>query len=247
MKNLRLLLLEDLDHEAEDLISFLEKNEYEVIRVKNIQEAESEIKNRFFDVIILDIMINGRPEGIDLAQRLNKEGVNIPFLFLTSMQSRSIFDEAKLTNPLVYLLKPYNKLELLYSLELAIESYYQQSNSISFDTDNGVLSPKYLFIKHKRSVVKVDVEAINYIDVKEKYCNLQCDEGKYLVKLSLIKLKSMLNNNSFRQVHRNYLVNMKSIKEIYLEDNLIILKNGEKIPFSERYKHSFIKDNTIFR
>ncbi|WP_299621607.1 DNA-binding response regulator [uncultured Tenacibaculum sp.] len=247
MKSLRLLLLEDLDKEAQDLIDFLDQHDYEITRVRNLAEAESEIKNRFFDVIILDIMIDGKPEGIEFAQRLNKEGINVPFLFLTSMQSRAVFDEAKLTNPLVYLLKPYNKLELLYSLELAIESCYQQNNSISFGDDSGVLSPKFLFIKHKRSVVKVDVDSINFIDVKEKYCNLQCSEGRYLVKLSLVKLKEMLNNDNFRQVHRNYLVNVKSIKEIYLEDNLIILNNLEKIPFSERYKNAFIRDNTIFR
>lgn len=247
MNALRLLLLEDLDKEATALISLLEENNYEVVRVANIIEAEKEIKNRFFDIIILDIMIDGKPDGISLAQRINKEGINIPFLFLTSMQGRAIFDEAKLTNPLVYLLKPYNKLELLYSLELAIESCYQQTNSISFDNDNAVLSPSYLFIKKSRSVVKVDIASINYIEVKEKYCSLLCDEGKYLIKLSLLKLKEMLDNDDFKQVHRNYLVNIKNIREIYFEDNLIILNNNDKIPFSERYKHAFIKDNTIFR
>ncbi|WP_431165557.1 LytR/AlgR family response regulator transcription factor [Tenacibaculum halocynthiae] len=247
MNTLRLLLLEDLDKEANALISFLETNDYEVVRVANAEEAEKEIKNRFFDVIILDIMIDGRPEGIELAQRLNQRDINVPFLFLTSMQSKTVFDEAKLTNPMVYLLKPYNELELLYSLELAIESCYQQSNSISFNEQNAVLSPSYLFIKKKRSVVKVDVSSINYIEVKEKYCSLLCDEGNYLIKLSLTKLKEMLSNPDFKQVHRNYLVNIKKIKEIYFEDNLIILQNKGQIPFSERYKNAFIKDNTIFR
>ena len=135
MKKLQLLLLEDLEEEALELSSFLEDNDYEVSLAKNAVEAEKLIRNRFFDVIILDIMINGRPDGISLAHRLNKEGINVPFLFLTSMQGREIFDEAKLTNPLVYLLKPYNKLELLFSLELAIESCYQQNNSISLASD----------------------------------------------------------------------------------------------------------------
>lgn len=207
MKRLQLLLLEDSGEEALELSSFLEDNDYEVSLAKNAVEAEKLIRNRFFDVIILDIMINGRPDGISLAHRLNKEGINVPFLFLTSMQGREIFDEAKLTNPLVYLLKPYNKLELLFSLELAIESCYQQNNSISLASDNGVISPAFLFIKKKRSVVKVDVAAINYVEVKEKYCSIICDSGNYLIKLSLTKLKDMLSNPDFRQVHRNYLVN----------------------------------------
>lgn len=247
MNTLKLLLLEDLDNEANELISFLNDNNYDVVRVKNIVEAEKEIKNRFFDVVILDIMINGKPEGIELAQRMNKEGVELPFLFLTSMQSRAIFDEAKLTNPMVYLLKPYNKLELLYSLELAIESCYEQSNSISFNSENAVISPSYLFIKKGRSVAKVNVSSINYVEVKEKYCSLFCSEGRYLIKLSMVKLIEMLSNPDFKQVHRNYLVNIKKIKEIYFEDNLIILENTDRVPFSERYKNTFIKDNTIFR
>ena len=247
MKKLQVLLLEDLEEEAIELSSFLEENEYEVSVATNAEEAEKLIKNRFFDAIILDIMINGKPDGITLAQRLNKEGINIPFLFLTSMQGKDIFDEAKLTNPLIYLLKPYNKLELLFSLELAIESCYQQSNSISLTSENAVLSPEFLFIKKKRSVVKVDVASINYVEVKEKYCNLVCASGNYLIKLSLVKLKEMLSNPDFMQVHRNYLVNMKRIKEIYFEDNLIVLENNDKILFSERYKNTFIKENTIFR
>ncbi|CAM1370912.1 LytR/AlgR family response regulator transcription factor [Tenacibaculum xiamenense] len=247
MNRLRLLLLEDLDKEATQLISFLESNSYEVIRAHNSLEAEKEIKNRFFDVIILDIMIDGKPEGIELAQRLNRQGVDIPFLFLTSMQSKAVFDEAKLTNPMVYLLKPYNELELLYSLELAIESCYQQSNSISFNEKSAVISPSYLFIKKKRSVVKVDVDSINFVEVKEKYCSITCADGSYLIKLSLTKLKEILGETDFRQVHRNYVINIKKVREIYFEDNLIILEDGNQIPFSERYKNAFIKDNTIFR
>ncbi|WP_105003055.1 LytTR family DNA-binding domain-containing protein [Tenacibaculum sp. SG-28] len=163
------------------------------------------------------------------------------------MQSKSLFDKAKLTNPAIYLLKPYNDLELLYSIELAIESCYQQTSSMSLVDNTALMSPDFLFIKRKKSVKKVNVSSINYVEVKEKYCSLSCDDGVYLIKLSLSKLKEMLSNPNFKQVHRNYLVNIKSIKELFFEDNLIILEDDSKIPFSERYKNAFIKNNTIFR
>ncbi|PKH49579.1 DNA-binding response regulator [Tenacibaculum sp. Bg11-29] len=247
MNNLRLLLLEDLDEEAKEIIEFLEDNNYEVIRVKNASEAEKEIKNRFFDIILLDIMINGSPEGISLAHRLNKENIEAPFLFLTSMQSKAMFNEAKLTKPYTYLLKPFNKLELLYSLELALEKFHEQSSSISLSDKNGIVSPSFLFIKKKRSIMKVDTASIIYVEVKEKYCRLVCNEGDYLIKLSLTKVKELLGDTDFTQTHRNYLVNLKKIKEIYFEDNLLILENNHKISFSERFKNQFIKNNTIFR
>ena len=247
MNNLRLLLLEDLDDEATEIIDFLEDNNYEVIRVKNAFEAEKEIKNRFFDIILLDIMIEGKPEGISLAHRLNKEGIEAPFLFLTSMQSKLVFDEAKLTKPYTYLLKPFNKLELLYSLEVALEKFHEQSSSISLSEKNAIVSPSFLFVKKKRSIMKVDVTAIIYIEVKEKYCKLVCDEDEYLIKLSLTKIRELLGDTNFTQTHRNYVVNKAKIQEIYFEDNLLILQNNHKILFSERFKNQFIKNNTIFR
>ena len=247
MNNLRLLLLEDLDEEATEIIDFLEENNYEVIRVKNAVEAEKEIKNRFFDIILLDIMIDGKPEGISLAHRLNKQNIEAPFLFLTSMQSKTIFDEAKLTKPYTYLLKPFNKLELLYSLELALEKFHEQSSSISLSDKNAIVSPSFLFVKKKRSIMKVDITSIIFVEVKEKYCKLVCDDNEYLIKLSLTKVKELLGDTDFTQTHRNYLINTKKIKEIYFEDNLLILQNNHKILFSERFKNQFIKSNTIFR
>ncbi|MCX2763680.1 LytR/AlgR family response regulator transcription factor [Aquimarina muelleri] len=247
MKKLKLLILEDQTQEAEEIQLFLKDNNYDVIVSKNIQEAKQEIQNHFFDMIVLDILINGKPEGIHFAQYLNKQGINIPFLFLTNLQSKLIFDQAKLTNPFIYLLKPYNELELLFSLELAIESHYEQSNTISFNSENAVLSPIFFFIKKKKSVVKVAVQSISYIEVKEKYCNLKCDKEHYQIKLSLTRIKEILSNPDFKQVHRNYLVNIKKIKEIYFEDNLILLDSNDKISFSERYKNLFVKDNIIFR
>ncbi|WP_062061695.1 LytR/AlgR family response regulator transcription factor [Aquimarina longa] len=245
MNILKLLLLEDQPEEASEITAFLSTNGYSVTPVKNIQEAEKEIKNHLFDIIILDIMINGKPDGIRLAQNMAKQDITIPFLFLTSMQSKYIFEEAKLTHPSTYLLKPYNELELLFSLELAIEAHYKQSNTISFDSDSAVLGPTYIFIKKSKSVMKVVVDSINYIEVKEKYCNLICTEGNFLIKLSLIKVKELLSNPIFIQVHRNFLVNVQKVKEIYFKDNLIILDSKDKIPFSERYKASFMKMNNI--
>lgn len=247
INNLRLLLLEDLDEEAAEVIELLEDNNYEVIRVKNSAEAEKEIKNRFFDIILLDIMIDGKPEGISLAHRLNKQNIKIPFLFLTSMQSKVVFDEAKLTNPFTYLLKPFNKLELLYGLELAVEKFHHQDNSITLGSENAVITPDYLFLKKKRSVMKVDVSSILYVEVKEKYCKLISEVGDFVVKLSLTKIKDLIDNGDFAQTHRSFLVNIKKIKEIYFEDNLLILENNDKIQFSSRYKAQFIKDNPIYR
>jgi DNA-binding LytR/AlgR family response regulator len=83
--------------------------------------------------------------------------------------------------------------------------------------------------------------------VSQKYCSLICDDGNYLIKFSLSKIKEVLANPDFKQTHRNYLVNIKKIKELYVEDNLIILEANHKVPFSTRYKATFLRDGLFFR
>ena len=245
MKKIDLLLLEDTAEEAEELAFFLEENNYHVEVAVNASEARKKIRKKLFDVIILDIMIEGKPEGISFAQEMQDYGIQIPFLFLTSMQSKGVFQEAKYTKPFNYLIKPHNELELLYALELAIETHYEQSNTISLKPENAVLSPDFLFIKKKGRVVKVEVTHIASIKVEEKYCGLRCDDENYLIRMSLKKTQEMLSNDLFLQVHRNSIVNIKKIKEIYLDDNLIIMMNGNKVSISERYKYIIMKKLNI--
>jgi DNA-binding LytR/AlgR family response regulator len=245
MKTLNLLLLEDDIEEANELADFLEKNDYTMVISHNINQTERLLKRHSFDLVILDIMIDGKPDGLVMAERMNELGFDIPFLFLSSMQTKILFDQAKLTKPMTYLIKPYNELELLFTLELAIEKHYEQSNSISFD--NALISPSYVFIKKKRSLMKVQVSKLIYIEVQDKYCKFSLIDEEFLVKLSLKKVKELLSNPDFIQVHRNYLVNINKINEIYLEDNLIILDCEHKIPFSERHKVSFVKSNHLLK
>ncbi len=247
MKNLNLLLLEDNLDDAIELTSILSANNYNVTTVKDVEEADRKIIDQQFDIMILDIMIHGKPDGIAFAQKIHEIKPNTPFLFLTSMQSKGIFDKAKYTKPINYILKPYNELELLYALELAIETHYGQTNTISLKPDTAIVSPKFLFIKKHKSVVKINTTSINYIKVDEKYCNLLCDDGSYSIKMSLKRISELLSNPNFKQVHRNFLVNIEKIKELYFEDNLIILESKEQIPLSDRYKVSFLKNNNVFR
>ena len=247
MKTLNLLLLEDDKEDANDLADFLNENNYDVMISHNINQTERLLKRHSFDLVVLDIMIDGKPDGIAMAEKMNELGFDIPFIFLSSMQTKILYEKAKHTKPLTYLIKPYNELELLFTLELAIEKYFDQSNSISFDPQTAVLSPSYIFIKKRKSLMKVDVSKIDYIEVQDKYCQFSLTDEEFLVKLSLKKVKELLSNPDFIQVHRNYLVNINKIHEIYLEDNLIVLDNKQNIPFSERHKANFVKSNHLLK
>lgn len=55
----------------------------------------------------------------------------------------------------------------------------------------------------------------------------------------MVNVEESLNPEKFTRIHRSYIVNIEHIKEIQPwshGDYLIILKNGEKLQMSRRYK-----------
>ncbi|MBF0552921.1 MAG: response regulator [Nitrospirae bacterium] len=71
------------------------------------------------DVILMDILLKGRMDGIEAA-RMIREDYDIPIIFLTSHANESLLERAKLTEPFGYLLKPFQDKELQTNIEMAL-------------------------------------------------------------------------------------------------------------------------------
>ena len=141
-------------------------------------------------------------------------------------------------------MKPFNELEILYALEMAVEKFYEQTNVFLSEDQDTVISNDYLFIKKKNALKKVSLQDILYIEVEERYCNIVTEKEKFVIMISLTKISELLNKDIFIRTHRNYIVNTDKIEEIILADNLIILKGGHKVNLSDNYK-DFIKKMNI--
>lgn len=243
MKSINILILEDEPKEAKKLKTVLEANNYNVIAVCNtVESAENILKTKSIDFCILDIFLGKELGGIQLAEKISE--YNIPFFFLTSSKDRFVFEKAKLTHPFSYLLKPFNELELLFTLELAIEKFFQQPNAFSEEKTPTVLSEKYLFIKNKDRISKVEISDISFVEVEDRYCKVAYEQRSYLIKMTLKKVVEILPAY-FIQAHRNCIVNLDKIKDIFPNDNLIVLAGNEKVILSERYKHDILKKLNI--
>lgn len=60
------------------------------------------------DLVITDIMLKGKENGIDIARYI-KANLNIPFIFLSSIIDEGVIQEALSTGPVSYLKKPVTK------------------------------------------------------------------------------------------------------------------------------------------
>lgn len=248
MDKVNVLIIEDIPAESDALSKVLFANNYNLI---GIARTYNEALNLFYknnvDVIIIDVFLNNNPEGIAFAETINVvPGASKPFVFLTSSNDRQIFERAKLTRPFSFLMKPFNELEILYAVELAVEKFHNQNNVFLSEEENTVISEEYLFVKKGKSLKKVLISDIIYIEVEERYCSVVTEQEKFIIQISLVKILKYLDDNLFSRTHRNFIINTNKIKEVILADNLILLEGNNKVVLSDSYK-DFINQFQILR
>ncbi|AYL94308.1 sigma 54-interacting response regulator [Mucilaginibacter celer] len=113
-----ILIVEDQFIEANDLRSTLEMEGYLVCGIaRSVARALELIRSKAPDIVIIDILLQGAPTGIDLAKQLMSQ--NMPFIYLSANSNNSTFNEAKKTQPDGFLVKPFRKKDVLIALEIA--------------------------------------------------------------------------------------------------------------------------------
>jgi two-component system, LytTR family, response regulator len=237
MDKINILVIEDTKAESDLLLESLHANGYHVVGVAtNYIDALKLFYQEKIDLVIVDVFLNGQPDGITFAETITiTPDILKPFVFLTSSNDRQVFERAKLTKPFAFLLKPFNELEVVYAIEMAIEKFYEQQHVFTSEEKRAIITKDYLFIKKKNALKKVSITDIIYVAVEERYCNIITQKENFLVALSLLKVMEILGHD-FIRTHRNYLVNTTKIIEIFPTDNLIILQDNHKVNFSDNYK-----------
>ena len=234
-----ILIIEDQKHESDRLIAVLIERNYNVVgTAQNHKEALELFYSLPVDLVIIDVFLGNQPDGITFAETISiVPGKVKPFVFLTSSKDRQIFERAKLTHPFAFLLKPFNELEVIYAIEMAIEKFYEQEMTLTGNEEEAVYAKDHIYIKKKKSLKKVAFSSVQYIEVEDRYCNVYTESEKFVVFISMVKITALLAPSGFLRTHRNYLINAAMIKEIIVNDNLIILSNDQSIPLSDTYKN----------
>jgi PAS domain S-box-containing protein len=126
MKMVKILLVEDESIEAMDIKQTLESFGYEVPYVTSSGEDAIEKAPAILpDLILIDIILNGKINGIQVANEIEK--LNIPVIYLTAHTEESTVQKAKLTDPYGYIIKPYEQKDLKNAIDIAIYKHDLES------------------------------------------------------------------------------------------------------------------------
>ena len=124
LNKINLLIVEDEALIAEDIKEICEDAGY---GVRNVCYTPSQALNALdqtnFDLALLDINLEDKLTGIEIAQYIVHKKLFIPFIYLTSYFDTTTLEEARNTYPMGYVVKPFNKAQLISTIEISLYNY----------------------------------------------------------------------------------------------------------------------------
>lgn len=219
-QQISILIVEDELLIAQDLKEILEEVGYtEIFKARNYQQAIDALTNNKIDVALLDINLNDTKSGIDLGNHIN-QNLHIPFIYITSYSDAETIAQVKPTKPSAFLLKPYSKIHLLASLEIALFNYSSNinaadkaiDNKVDENKDNDLIINNHLLIKDNYQYVKVPLDEIFWFESDKNYVEVKTNAKKYLIRSSLKKLQENLPVNLFVKCNKQQIINLKKVE-----------------------------------
>lgn len=190
------------------------------------------------DLLLLDIHLAGEMDGISFAERVNRIRP-VPTVFITSLQDDETFARAQLISPVAYIIKPFDDLQLQRTIELAVAKLAGNTATHNFEKDELVLSD-CLFVKVRHKLEKVLYENILYLEADNRYCILYTvDHHKYAVRMPLNEFELRLPSDRFARIHRSFIINLKWLQSIDLQDMLVIMKD-KQLPLSKGHREEVL-------
>jgi DNA-binding LytR/AlgR family response regulator len=231
---IRILIVEDEFMISEDIAMRLLDFGYSVAGVApSATKALTILENENVDLALLDINIKGEMDGIELSKIINSK-YKIPFIFLTSLANKAIFDRAKESQPSAYIIKPFNDRQMQISIELALQNYAEGkridnlNTGVNYNQDGNNVLPinNSLFIRKDTHFERVYFEDILYLESETGYTTIHTRKKNYLYSSALKSFEEKLPPSIFKRVHRSFVININNVtgfggNSIYIDDTTI--------------------------
>ncbi len=181
-ETLKILIVEDEPVLALGLKRKLQKYNYDVVDyVTSIEDFQETIEqNSSVNLLIMDINLRNSMSGIECYEHMH---IKIPVIYVSAYTEEGIVDQAILTNPLGYLVKPINISELLILLKIAQQKLDKEDGGeiISLSAEY-TYDMKHDLLYHKTVQVPLTGKKLNLlrilIEAKGKYIPLSVLEER---------------------------------------------------------------------
>lgn len=240
MQAIKILIVEDNPLFAISIEAILREMGHTMLRIVNSGPlALAAVKSKKPDLLILDISLKGRMDGIEVAEQLADQ--NIPVIFTTVHQEESIYRRAAAVAPYAYLTKPFDRLTFQSAIEAVL---WRSGNANAMQMlltqwQENAQAEKTLFVRYNNKLQKIYTPSIEFIEAEGNYVTIYTNTKKYLARMSLTKIKQELSSRLFVQVHRNYIIPIAAIEMIDLATGELIIA-GKSVPLGGAYRQALL-------
>ncbi|OFX79186.1 MAG: hypothetical protein A2X12_01920 [Bacteroidetes bacterium GWE2_29_8] len=240
MAKSEILIVEDENIVAKDIQNSLEKLGYIVYGVvSSAEKAFNQIEEKRPDLIMMDIMLKGKINGIDAANII-KERFNIPVIFLTAYADDNTLKKAKIAEPYGYIIKPFKEKELQTTIEMALYKHEQDSlirkerdiyQSIVVNRDE----KDSIYVRSDYKLNRLKFIDIFYVEALKDYVVIHTFDNSYTTHTTMKEMLRILPTNQFVRVHRSYIVRLEKIYSIKYPE-LVIEGKSKVLPIGGLYR-----------
>jgi DNA-binding LytR/AlgR family response regulator len=236
--SIRILIVEDDMIIAANISLQLTKLGYEVTGIESRgEDAINHAKENHPDIILMDINLKGKIDGIETAKAIQKF-FDIPLIFLTANSDEASFQKAKETHPYAFISKPFNKLNLERTIALVVEKITEENMEKKSGAGMIETLEDRIFIRSQNKLIKVMLDEILYIEAERNYCNIITSDQHFTIVSPLNTFCEKIVSKDFLRVHRSYVVNIKKLDAV-ADSHLEI--NRKVIPVGKMFKEDLMR------
>jgi two-component system LytT family response regulator len=214
-----------------------------VAEADSVDTAVAQIAQHRPQVVFLDIQLGSR-SGFDVLEAI--QGSASPHVVFTTAYSEyavRAFD----VQAIDYLLKPFDRERFMQSVERIEAELADPEPGELEERVRRVLAAmpghaapaKQILVRDRARAYFVAVESIERITAAGNYVEIHAGGKVHLVREPMTKLIAQLDAAEFIRVHRSHVVRVAFIAELqpmFHGDYELVLRNGERLILSRRYK-----------
>ena len=244
---INILIVEDEQLIALELAAGLERDGYRVAGIADtFAEAVGIFSREFVDIVLMDIHIRGKIDGVDTAAELMRIRP-VPVVYLSALTDPRTVERVKGTHPAAFLSKPYSMPNVRIAIELALANFAVARGNgaavVPIGTAAGADKEMILqledsiFVKNNVQFVKIALQDILYLEADNNYVQLYTPERKFALRVSLAQLLEKIQFKKLVRIHRSYAVNI---------DRMSSFSDGEvwigkvSLPLGRNYREEFL-------
>lgn len=194
-------------------------------------EAVDLLEHERPDLMLLDIRISGKMDGIDLAHTIRRS-FGMPFIFLTANTDSQTIARAKEVEPAAFLAKPVTKAQLFAAIEIAVAAHSGRQQATATPVVPAAGGTPGIFVKDGGAFRRIFFDEILYAEILDNYLRLVMQNGEFVVMRSTLG-EFLLEAPGFLQTHRSYAVASTRISKVSVSE---VEVGTHTIPMSKTYR-----------